>query len=162
QPEIDSIKLNQNPFPTNSVALLGLFLHRDVISKIGYPNKELFLSNDDVDYCLRAWTNGMTVIQVQKAIIRHPPMNVKTINFGIKKIDIIAMPGWRLYYFIRNNIFVNKQYFSRNTLLKLYVMLFITFSYSFFKSNEKTKVLKYGVKGFKDGFRNKLGQLNNN
>ena len=157
--DIFRLKETKEAFATNSVALLGLFLHRDVISKIGYPNINLFLSNDDVDFCLRAWTNGLNVIQVQKSIIRHPPMKVRTLNFGFRKIDVIIMPAWKLYYFIRNNIAVNKLYFSKGTLIRLYIMLFITFSYSFLTSNEKGNVLKYGSKGFKDGFNNKLGKL---
>ena len=36
---------------------------------------------------------------------------------------------------------MNKLYFSKGTLIRLYIMLFITFSYSFLTSDEKGKVL---------------------
>jgi len=151
----------QKSFETASVALLGMFVSREVIEKIGYPQADLFLSNDDVEYCLRSWTNDIPVILVQKAILFHPPNTPVKINLGIKKIDIMLMAPWKLYYYVRNTVYVGKKYFSLSIYLKFILISFIVIVQSFFANKgQKYLTLKAGFIGLNHGFRKLMGKYN--
>lgn len=121
-----NIQIKKITHETASVALLGLFLHRNVIDIIGYPNENLFLANDDVEYCLRAWSNNILVKLVMNATVEHPPMMIlKKKIFGIELVGI-KMPPWKTYYYIRNIVCVNKIYFIPKVYFKMLLGTFTT------------------------------------
>lgn len=47
----------------------GPLISRAVVSKIGLPNKDLFIFCDDTDYCLRAHLAGFTLVYVPDAVM---------------------------------------------------------------------------------------------
>jgi GT2 family glycosyltransferase len=52
---------NDLPTPVLEVQLLtflGLFVHRDIIQRVGLPDAAMFLAGDDIDYCERARNMG--------------------------------------------------------------------------------------------------------
>lgn len=121
-----SIIKNEKTHITATVALLGLFIHRSVIDSIGYPNEKLFLANDDVEYCLRAWSCGIPVKLVMKATVEHPPIVTIEQKLFFKKVNVIKMPPWKLYYYIRNIIYVNRKYFKFSIYMKMCFATLIT------------------------------------
>ena len=159
--EKEEIIREKKSFETASVALLGMFISRSVIQKIGYPQADLFLSNDDVEYCLRAWTHNIPVKLVQNAILFHPPNTTMKINLLIKKIDVILMAPWKLYYYVRNTVYVSKRYFCLPVYFKFILISFIVIIQSVFANKgQKYLTLKAGFIGLNHGFRGIMGKYN--
>lgn len=155
--EQKEIKSELATHETATVALLGMFIPRGVIEKIGYPNDKLFLANDDVEYCLRAWSKGVKIKLVMKSTVEHPAMEtIQTSIFG-KEISVISMQPWKLYYYIRNIIAVNRKYFSLKTFIKMALATLIT-AFVNIKNNKKdTKsYIQKSLLAYKDGFFKKL------
>ena len=152
--EINEIINNKkNIYPTVSVALLGLFTNRETISIVGFPKENLFISSDDVEFCLRAWTKGIPVYKVFNAVIVHPPLITKKINFLFKKIEIILMSDFKLFYFIRNNVYIAKIYFTKWDFIKLSSILVVTiFANAFCFSKQPIKTIYTGLKSLLIGF----------
>lgn len=57
------------PTEIQGAAFEGLFIRREVVGKIGYPNKDLFIFCDDTDYCLRAVLAGYKILYVPSALM---------------------------------------------------------------------------------------------
>lgn len=139
---------NNLSYETATVALLGMFISRKVIDKIGYPLKDLFISNDDVEYCLRAWLNDIPVILVQKSILFHPPNVLMKIVFMGKKLELAILAPWKLYYYVRNSIYISKKYFNYFVYFKFILMSILIIFYSVINNKaSKISTLKAGILG---------------
>lgn len=148
------------PFKTTSVALVGLFIHNAVVRQIGLPNKDLFVSNDDVEYCLRAQKMGFEVWQVPNALVFHPAMNTGAMQILGRQMTYIIMPAPKLYYYIRNIVYVNKKYFRPSIYFKMLVALLFTTIGNTFYGSASLKPIRYALKGFWDGWIGRLGPYN--
>jgi GT2 family glycosyltransferase len=85
-------------------------LHKTVISAIGLPMRELFIRGDEFEYVLRIQKKGFKTFTVLNSSIYHPNPILKTIKmFGIP-ITYEPMQDWKLYYTIRNKIFIDNKY----------------------------------------------------
>ena len=155
------LKNSKNSYETASVALVGLLVNRHIIDKIGYPDSLFFIAGDDVEYCLRAWKNGIPVVLVQTAIISHP-INKKNIKFLFKNVDILVSPPWKMYYMVRNNIYTALKYFKKSLVLKLILFHFYTMIYLLLHEKNKKNVTKSTLMGLYHGIIGKLGKYNLN
>ena len=86
-------------------AFEGPLIRRDVVEKIGLPNKDLFIFCDDTDYCLRATLAGFKILYVPTALMdKHKFFSNDTWEErSIKK-------KWKRYYQIRNSAYLNHHY----------------------------------------------------
>lgn len=83
----------------------GPFIRREVVGRIGLPNKELFIFCDDTDYCLRAWMAGFKLLYVPDAILdKHKFFADDTWTTRNQK------KKWKRYYQIRNTAYLNHHY----------------------------------------------------
>lgn len=83
----------------------GPFIRREVVERIGLPNKELFIFCDDTDYCLRAWMAGFKLLYVPDAILdKHKFFADDTWTTRNQK------KKWKRYYQIRNTAYLNHHY----------------------------------------------------
>jgi GT2 family glycosyltransferase len=89
---------------------LGFLVHTDLVHEIGLPDATLFISVDDVEYCMRARKHGANVICVSQSRIEHPRAAVYFFSvLGFKPLTCQRLLPWRRYYEVRNNIlFVRK------------------------------------------------------
>ena len=85
----------------------GTLLKRDVITKIGFPNRDLFIWGDEVEYLLRI-QKVFKVYTVVNSILYHPNSDS----------DIGKVPLWKFYYKVRNQMMISKNY-SRLRLLSI-------------------------------------------
>lgn len=95
---------------------LGFFVSRELIEKIGYPRKDLFIYFDDIDYSNRAKEAGYKIYKVRDSFIQHPDMMQNSKKFTIlgKKFDVQEMPKWKWYYYMRNAQLVFPRKLSKN------------------------------------------------
>lgn len=93
-------------------AFEGPLIRKDVVRKIGLPNKDLFLLYDDSDYCYRAVLAGYKVKLVTDAILN------KELFYANENIVEKRKKGkWKLYYHIRNTVYFNRKY-GRNWFVR--------------------------------------------
>ncbi|MDK2922252.1 MAG: hypothetical protein PWR24_1809 [Desulfonauticus sp.] len=135
----------------------GLFIHKNILNKIGYPNEEFFLYADDHDWTNRITKNSGKIYLLLDSKIDdlelswHVPKSVKDTAFSI----ISRGNPQRVYYSVRNRVF-----FEINNLVDNKVIYWMNiFVYLLFISFSSTKNLKLIIKAIKDGYKGKLGKL---
>lgn len=94
------------------VPFLGIFVHRELVARIGLPAAEFFLAADDLEYCLRARGVGARFVMVAASRIEHPPSLSYRLVLPGKTLHCLALPPWKRYYDTRNRIFVARRHFG--------------------------------------------------
>jgi len=139
----------------------GLFIHKNLLNKIGFPNEDLYLYADDHERTYRITQTGGRIYLVLDSLIDdlelswYVSKNAKKTTFSIISNSIISKSNSeRVYYNVRNRVFFevndlvdNKIVYWINILLYL---LLITLS--------NTKNIKTIIKAIKDGYKGKLGR----
>lgn len=83
----------------------GPFIRREVIKRIGLPNKDLFIFCDDTDYCLRTHLAGFKLLYVPEALMdKHLFFSQDTWAIRNQK------KKWKRYYQVRNEAYLNHHY----------------------------------------------------
>lgn len=93
------------PIEIAGTAFEGLFVKREVVAKIGLPNKDLFIFCDDTDYCLRTLQAGFKILYVPSALMDKEKFFSKDTwsERNQKK-------KWKRYYQMRNSAYLNHHY----------------------------------------------------
>ncbi len=106
----------------SAVPFGGMFFHKDVIKEIGYPDEKYYLYCDDFDFCCRHIANdGRIILSLESGIDDiEQSWNVK--GSAIKKI---ATGGdlFRIYYSIRNRVYLEKKYLVTSWAVYIFNML---------------------------------------
>ena len=146
------------PTEVKGTAFEGPFIRREVIEKIGLPNKELFIFCDDTDYCLRTVLAGFKILYVPSALMdKEKFFSNDTWSERSKK------KKWKRYYQVRNSTYLNHHY-GRNIAVKYLrgfngVMgyIFIALFTSPFAKAYQWKDIPRLWKAYCDGIHEKLG-----
>jgi GT2 family glycosyltransferase len=130
---------------------LGFFIHRDVVQKIGYPDKDFFIRNDDVEYSERANKFGIKIYMIKWSVIDHPfQPTVSFILLG-KKVYHRSMPAWKMHYEVRNKIIIAKRYYSVISGMKSISGVTLQVFLSILIGKNKKNYLKAFFQGIIDG-----------
>jgi GT2 family glycosyltransferase len=125
---------------TGCVALIK----KEVIEKVGYLDKTLFLYFEDADYCLRARNSGYSMVVVPSAIVYH---KVSATSYSFIK-------STAQYYFSRNRIWFVKKYCPKKhqkfSMMFLFLRLFLALGFFTLKGDGAT--VKEIMKAYKVGF----------
>lgn len=81
----------------NGITFEGPLIHRNIIDKIGYPDKKFFIYGDDTEYFIRAKKAGATIV-----IVRDSRLN-RRLDYP----DVYNGFNWKHYYIIRNIIAIS-------------------------------------------------------
>ncbi len=103
------IKDSINPFN-------GTLIHRDVIKKIGFIKKEMFIWGDEIEYTQRAKTNGFVQYTITSAIHYHPTIKSpeeRIVPFLGKYTVSIPANKERAFIKYRNYGYICKTYFPQ-------------------------------------------------
>ena len=132
---------------------LGFFINRCVVEKIGFPDKTLFIRNDDIEYAEKAKIQGIKIILIKASVIKHPLQ--PTIPFSLlgRQLYYRSMPPWKTYYEVRNKIIIAKRYYPllggieslSGATLQLFISIMI--------EKEKKAYLKAYFQGALDGIK---------
>lgn len=149
---------HSKPFEIMGMAFEGPLINREIISKIGYPNKDLFILFDDTEYSLRAIANGFSVVVVPSAILD------KELLFANKsEVEKRRNNAWKLFYEIRNNSYIHATY-GKNFFIKKIKPLSLLFKYdiiylyNIFNRKYKFSDFISWHKAYFNGQRKKLGK----
>ncbi len=132
----------------------GTFISRDVIKKIGFVKKEMFIWGDEREYMMRSQKYGIKPVTITSAIHYHPKEKGKRVNVipFCTKFQLVEKPKSLSKYYYRNQGYITK-YFPH----KYFVILYRLFSYTlyFFRTcqfSELKKFYKYFVAGVRDNY----------
>jgi rhamnopyranosyl-N-acetylglucosaminyl-diphospho-decaprenol beta-1,3/1,4-galactofuranosyltransferase len=126
----------------------GTLLSKATVSKTGYPNPDLFIWGDEIDYYQRIINNGGIIQSTTKAIFYHP----KDRLFDTKYKGEYVYDGpinWRAYTFFRNRAYLGRKYYNSTRSL----VLLKQFSYFYHKLPfaEYLKAVALVLKAHADG-----------
>ena len=114
QKPIDMELYNNSEVEIHTASFVGLLVAYDAIKEVGFPKKEFFIHNDDIEYCLRLTGVGKLLL-IPSSKIKHK--EVATVGHSRVPFDKL----WLRYYGLRNLIGLNKKYGSSN--LRFYFSL---------------------------------------
>lgn len=83
----------------------GVIFSRELVNKVGFPEKNMFIWGDEINYNNRCLSHGYKPIMIKSAIHFHP------LNRQIRKETwcgrTIVLPDvdWKLYCFARNRVY---------------------------------------------------------
>jgi GT2 family glycosyltransferase len=105
----------------------GLFMHRDMVQKIGYPDEQFYLYVDDSEYTYRITKNGANIWLIPEAKINDVD---KSQGIGYQKklfhSQLLDLWSFRTYYHIRNRLyFYSKHTIHNKFIFKLNKVLFL-------------------------------------
>lgn len=131
-------------------SFVGILISSKVVSLVGLPKREFFISNDDVEYCIRMQKFG-NILYVPESIIYHPKKQngILKRKIGLKVYRIDNNYGY-YNYLMRNYFWILKVY-TPNLLDKFINMIFVLFREIFFIflfDNQKFKRIRILVDCF--------------
>lgn len=138
-------------------AFNGTLVSKELVAKIGYPNKDFFIKGDETDYTIRAINAGAYVATIVDSLYFHPKLDVQNrVVFG-RKVSVSVEQPWKEYYRARNYTYMYKQ--SKAYKGIIYELLILKlYSIIFFSKEAKMKEIYYVIKGIKDGLQSNLGK----
>lgn len=148
------------PVDIKGTAFEGPFIRREVVERIGLPNKDLFIFCDDTDYCLRAVQAGFRIIYVPQAL-----MDKQKFFSDDDWSERSRKKKWKRYYQIRNSAYLNHRY-GQNLAVR-YLRGFINVSGYIvtalvtapFSKAWQWKEIPRLWKAYRDGINEKLGKM---
>lgn len=129
-------------------SFVGCFVKREVVARIGVPRAELFIYADDIIFTYQAFQAGFTNIFRADLIFYH---DCQVEN---KKE---AYPLWKVYFLLRNQIEMHKNFNSRNFWLPA-ILRFLHQVVRCSYHPHKVSYLKVVAQAFYDGI---TGKFNN-
>lgn len=156
---LDNPKVNA-PIEIKGTAFEGPFIRREVVKKIGLPNKDLFIFCDDTDYCIRAVQAGFKIIYVPDAL-----MDKQKFFSNDTWAERNRKKKWKRYYQIRNSAFLNHRYGQNWSVryLRGFINVFGYMATAFltapFSKAWKWKEIPQLWKAYQDGIHERLGMI---
>ena len=146
---IEEIK-NQNK---DYVMASGNLINIDNALKIEGFNNHLFIDEVDHEFCIRTRIEGYKILQNQQISVNH--------ELGEKKYFCTLYPPIRLYYMIRNYLYIRKKYLNleKGFLKKRDSYLFKFFIKNLIFSSAKYHCIKMLFLGILDFKYSKMGKF---
>ena len=119
----------------------GTLIHRDIIKRVGVPQKKLYLWGDETEYYYRITRkNAIPVYTVPASVHYHPAA-----AFCIRN-DWDYESVWKIYFYVRNRLYIHKMKFGNKKLALLHYLCFIIAFAGvivFFQKSDKMKKLSF-------------------
>lgn len=98
----------------------GFVLHRLMVDKIGFPNRDFFVYVDDSEYTHRVTAFGGAIWLVSSALITDiDPSQGNNYKAGFLRSPLLDLWNFRTYYQVRNRIY----FYSRNSVRHPWIYL---------------------------------------
>ena len=141
------------------IPFLGLYVHRQVVERVGYPDPGFFICADDKEYCERIKKHNAKLFLVKSSIINHPLALVEIHDFIFFQAAYRSLPPWKIYYDIRNKILIANKYFPHLLWVQTLPGIFLRTFFSLLKEQHRGSILSYTIKAVFDGLLNHKGKL---
>ncbi|MEW6016253.1 MAG: glycosyltransferase [Candidatus Zixiibacteriota bacterium] len=140
----------------------GMFFHKSLIEKHGYPETDFFLYGDDTEFALRFRHAGGKIFLIPSSQLTdleeswHSRKRVAPVMF-LK--NYAEAPSFRIYYGVRNSTYLWNKYFRKNRFLfginRYIFLMMLKFYLSWRGEKERYLLIKNAVA---DGDRGNLGE----
>lgn len=147
-----------NQAEVNLIPFLGFLIHRDLVQKIGLPDKNFFIAADDAEYCVRARHAGIKLMIAGKSRIEHPKTKTENIDIFGRKIVYLSLPPWKRYYDTRNRLLIARKYYGLRILTEAIPGTFARLAAALFKESNKLAQMHAFAAGTIDGLMGKKGR----
>ncbi|MGF2413111.1 glycosyltransferase family 2 protein [Ferruginibacter sp.] len=115
----------------------GTMLHRRIVERVGVPQPKFFLWGDETEYYYRIIKqNGIPVCTVANSIHYHPAS-----AFSYKQ-DWDYKSAWKMYFYVRNRLYIHKAKFSNKILAFINYSCFLAAFAGIVLVYQKTNKLK--------------------
>lgn len=148
------------PVEVSGTAFEGPLIRREVVEKVGFPNKELFIFCDDTDYCLRSVHAGYKILYVPEAL-----MDKQLFFSNDTWAERNRKKKWKRFYQIRNSSYLNHHY-GKNWGVRylrgfngVFGYLVIAFFTAPFSKAYSWKDIPLLWKAYRDGVHERLGKM---
>ena len=138
--------------PIRSASFVSLLVHRHAIEKYGFPIKDYFIWNDDVEYTARVLRHGLGFL-VPKSIVVHKTKR--------KYIPITSSHPERFYYEVRNKLWMLRRSdaWHPKEKVKLSIHLILDIGHYVYRKRFAARALYHILRGIQDGFLRAPEQL---
>ncbi len=152
QEEIPQNEYRQN-FKLDLFSFVGCIVSRNLINKIGLPEKDYFIYFDDTEYSLRV-RKYTDIINISDAVIIH-----KTPKKSPKNKNLIT---WKNYYELRNSILMKEKHSNWKWLRLYFYYYYLRLNFTILTNKDyrgqRQKALYTYYHGFKDGLEHRKGR----
>ena len=132
----------------------GTLVSKELVEKIGFPNKDFFIKGDEFDYQRRSIKAGAAVHTICKSLYYHPKLERIKARIFFKKFWGSTESPWKEYYRARNYTYM----YSKDKERMKYIRQNIKQILMALKYNpKKSETVKMILKGWKDGKKGNLG-----
>lgn len=137
----------------------GVLFSKELIAKIGYPKKEMFIWGDEVNYQFRARKHGFVDVTIVDALHYHPKdrQKILQINNLLQVIEVDS--SWKLYCLIRNRVYNYKKFSTRRVAFKKIKWLFKSYLYYSLKIKKDIGMFYLVIKAIYDGLNENFNNL---
>lgn len=93
----------------------GSLVNLNIYKNIGDFDEALFIDEVDIEYCIRANLNGYKTLRFKNVYLHHSLGTVLQYRSlkSFKKTSRVLHSPLRIYYMVRNHLYVNKKYKSK-------------------------------------------------
>ncbi|MBP8959035.1 MAG: glycosyltransferase [Bacteroidales bacterium] len=140
----------------------GLFIHKNLIENIGYPDEEFFTYADDHEWTYRITRSGGKIYLCWKSQIEDLEMSWHIKDNRLSAFTTLLKSGddFRTYYSIRNRVyFENKDLVSNRFIYNINRSIFLFFLTILSLTIYKIKELKVIKRAVKDGLERNIGKV---
>lgn len=135
----------------------GTLISKEVVEKVGYPDKNFYISYVENDYEQRCKNYGIYVATVVDSLYIHPMVKGKWIKFLGREVLVLKSTPQQEYYTTRNMFYSFRQNKNNNMIFALFPIILRTILFQ----TERGKKIRMILKGYIDGVSGKLGELKN-
>jgi len=141
------------------IPFLGLYIHRHLVERVGYPDPGFFICADDKEYCERIKNQNAKLLLIKSSIINHPLSEVVIYDFVFFQAAYRSLPPWKIYYDVRNKILIANKYFRYRLWTQTLPGIFFRTILSMFKEERRGWILTLTMKAVFDGLLNRKGKM---
>ncbi|MCC4260149.1 glycosyltransferase [Pseudomonas aestusnigri] len=140
------------------IPFLGIFVSKETVKQIGFPDVGFFLAADDVEYCMRARKSGARIILVGASRIFHPASERYRVCFPGRAFYSLKLPPWKRYYDVRNRIFIARKYYGMGLWYKTIPGSFLRLVATLWHESHRFEQIKAFLAGMTDGLLGREGK----
>lgn len=119
----------------------GVLFSSELVNRVGYPKKEMFIWGDEMNYLFRCIKKGFIPVTCIDAIHYHPDNRQLRAKTFLNKEIVIVDVDWKLFYLIRNYVY-NAIYVAPGSKLRHILGAFNNFAHYLYYYTIKSKPKK--------------------
>lgn len=139
----------------------GLFFHKSIVTKVGYPDERFFVYHDDTEYTHRLTRSGRALYLIPSSVIEELDHSwyLEATGTSIFARLLSADSDFRVYYSTRNKVYFDK-YLNRSSSMSYIINKFFFLALLKYFSIKQKKQDRFAllIRAIRDGENGLLGK----